>query len=169
MRILVSLGLLSLLTVAGCGGDDTAAPQVQIRPLTAECAPGGAPVDAAPAVSAEAAFRFEFDGAVQACTAGPGMAVEPGWVSDTPADPAVTGGVPSVVLDLPADAMAEFNTFAASCYQQDERCPVGQIVVTLGADVVSIASVVVPEFEGSLQLAMADEATVQRVTDALAD
>jgi hypothetical protein len=83
-------------------------------------------------------------------------------------DTAVTGGVPSVVLDLPASAMAEFNTFAASCYQQDERCPVGQVVVTLGADVVSIASVAVPEFEGSLQLAMADEATVLLVTEALA-
>jgi hypothetical protein len=167
MRVLVSLGLVSLVVV-GCGGGDAAAPEVQIRPLTAECAPGGAPVGAAPAVSTEAAFRFEFDGAVQACTAGPGMAVEPGWVSDTPADPAVTGGVPSVVLDLPASAMAEFNTFAASCYQQDERCPVGQVVVTLGADVVSIASVAVPEFEGSLQLAMADEATVLLVTEALA-
>jgi len=171
MRVFVSLGLVSLvsLVAVGCGGDDTAAPQVQIRPLTAECAPGAAPVGATPAVSTEAAFRFEFDGAMQACSAGPGMAVEPGWVSDTPTDPAVTGGVPSVVLDLPADAMAQFNTFAASCYQQDERCPVGQIVVTLGTDVVSIASVVVPEFEGSLQLAMADEATVQRVTDALAN
>jgi len=160
--------LMVAMALAGCAADEAAAPQVQIRPVMAECAPAGTPVEAVPAVDVEAAFRFDLDGAVLSCSTGPGLSVPQGTVSDEPADPAVTGGAPTVVLDLPADAMARFNTLAASCYQQDERCPAGQIVVTVGTDVVSIASVVVPEFEGSLQLAMADEATVQRVTDALA-
>ena len=163
----VVLALMVATVMAGCASDESAAPQVQIRPVMAECAPTGTPVAAVPAVDVEAAFRFDLDGAVLSCSTGPGMAVPQGTVSDVPADPAVTGGAPTVVLELPDDAMARFNTLAASCYQQDEQCPAGQIVVTLGTDVVSIASVVVPEFEGSLQLAMADEATVQRVTDAL--
>lgn len=154
--------------MTGCAADEAAAPQVQIRPVMAECAPAGTPVAAVPAVEADAAFRFDLDGAVLSCSTGPGIAVPQGSVSDAPPDPAITGEAPTVVLQLPDDAMVRFNTLAASCYQQDERCPAGQIVVTLGTEVVSIASVVVPEFEGDLQLAVADEATVQRVTDALA-
>ncbi|MEN9643693.1 MAG: hypothetical protein RL238_362 [Actinomycetota bacterium] len=167
MRRALVVVLCPLLFAVGCSDDEAATPAVQIRPLLAECAPSGSPVGAAPAVGEPASFAFEIDGGVLTCSAGPGIPVPEGTVSDTPADPAVTGGAPTLVLDLPPDAMTAFNVIASSCYQQDQRCPVGQALVTLGTDVVSIATVVVPEFEGSLQLAMADEATVQRVAAAL--
>lgn len=132
---------------------------IQIRPVVSACfevVPGSSgetipPPSAVPAGDTAYVPLLNTD---QYCQVGPSQADGTVFEPDATAQFDSVGGTWVVQAPLKAGADGEdiFNALASQCFFQEATCPTGQISIVVDGVAISVASVQIAEFSGSVQI-----------------
>ncbi len=131
---------------------------IQIRPVVQGCfevVPGtsGGKLPVPTFVPEDDTALVSFGGGTQYCRVGPAQADGTVFETDATAqlDP-TNGWVVTAALRPGAAGEDQWNAIAAQCYERVATCPTGQLAIVVSGVAVSVATIQVPEFKGTVQI-----------------
>ncbi|MEQ1701806.1 MAG: hypothetical protein ABMA25_16985 [Ilumatobacteraceae bacterium] len=158
------LGLTVVALVAGCSNDDVASratnpdgtSAIQIRPVLGACTTVEPATETSVAgqttLPAQEAGWVQLAGTDQWCQVGPTQADGTVFDSaDVQNDP-VDGWIVTASLRPGPTGQDLWNDVAAQCFDKAATCPSGQLSIVVDGLAISVASVEIPEFQGSIQI-----------------
>jgi preprotein translocase subunit SecD len=92
-------------------------------------------------------------GPIQYCPVGPAQGTGAVFANDAIADIANGAWAITVSLRPGAEGADIWNALAAKCFNRDTDCPTGQLAIELNGELLTVATVQTPVFEGTVQIA----------------
>ena len=153
------------LSLPACGSSKADPEPVQVRPLLAACLASTDTSAATPAIGDAAALPWASPDGDQRCATGP--AADGDGPLFTNAEQQSLDGAAMASAAFVEGADGAFNRLATACFNRDDTCPTGTMVVAVAGRILSVATVQTPTFSGPVQFAFASATDAETFTEAV--